>query len=310
MSSYNPDKLIQVIEEDHIHGADWLSNAAIGVLITASLREDADSVDVLNEKLWSIGVRLAATRPSMASLANKIGYLFGELDKVSDLRAYRAKVSEVGTEIINSSRANKKRIAEHLKGIASEAKSVFTYSYSGTVVDVIRENRYKNIVVTESRPMMEGKSLAKELGEDGFNVLMMVDGAVGMYVTAADICLIGADSVQFDGSAVNKVGSKLLGYAARDHGVPFYVLCDTSKFNVLNYLGASIELEAKTPDEVSEPMKNVTIKNPYFEIVPPELITGVITEEGFMEPLDIRQKMESMRKYVEPLYSAKNSGCA
>ena len=152
--------------------------------------------------------------------------------------------------------------------------------------------------------MMEGKRLAQELGEDGFNVLMMVDGAAGIYVKAADICLIGADSVQYDGSAVNKVGSKLLGYAARDQGVPFYVLCDTSKFNVLNYLGASIELEEKTPDEVSEPLKNVAIKNPYFEVVPSELITGVITEEGFMEPLDIRQKMESMRKYVEPLYAA------
>ena len=304
MSSYNPDKLIQVIEEDNIHGADWLSNAAIGVLITASLREEADSVDMLHEKLWSIGVKLASTRPSMASLANKIGYLFNELDKVSELKAYRSKVSEVGTEIINSSRTNKKRIAEHLKSVASEAKSVFTYSYSGTVVDVIRENGYKNIVVTESRPMMEGKRLAQELGEEGYKVLLVVDGAAGMYVTAADICLIGEDSVQFNGSAVNKVGSKLLGYAARDQGVPFYVLCDTSKFNVLNYLGASIQLEAKTPDEVSEPLRNVTIKNPYFEVVPPELITGVITEEGLMEPLDIRQKMEHMRKYVEPLYSA------
>ena len=304
MSSYNPDKFIQVIEEDHIHGADWLSNAAIGVLITASLREEADSVDMLHEKLWSIGVKLASTRPSMASLANKIGYLFNELDKVSDLKSYRSKVSEVGTEIINSSRTNKKRIAEHLKSVASEAKSVFTYSYSGTVVDVIRENGYKNIVVTESRPMMEGKLLAKELGEEGYKVLMVVDGAAGMYVTAADICLIGADSVQYNGSAVNKVGSKLLGYAARDQGIPFYVLCDTSKFNVLNYLGASIQLEAKTPDEVSEPLRNVTIKNPYFEVVPPKLITGVITEEGLMEPLDIRQKMEHMRKYVEPLYSA------
>ena len=305
MASYNPDKLIQVIEEDHIHGADWLSNAAIGVLITASLREEADSVDVLHEKLWDLGVKLAATRPSMASLANKIGYLFSELDKVSGLKEYRFKVSEVGTEIINSSRTNKKLIARHLKVVASEAKSVFTYSYSGTVVDVIRSNNYKNIVVTESRPLMEGKRLAKELGEDGFNVLMMVDGAAGMYVTAADICLIGADSVQFDGSAVNKVGSKLLGYAAKDQGVPFYVLCDTSKFNVLNYLGASIQLEEKTPDEVSESIRNVTIKNPYFEVVPPKLITGVITEEGFMEPLDIRQKMESMRKYVEPLYDAR-----
>ena len=302
MSTYNPDKLIQVIVEDNIHGADWLSNAAVGVLITASLREETDSVDVLHERLWDIGVRLAHSRPSMASLANKIGYLFNELDNVSDLKAYRSKVSEVGTEIINGSRLNKKRIAENLKAVASDAKSVFTYSYSGTVADVIRENGYKNIVVTESRPMMEGKRLAKELGETGCNLLMVVDGAAGMYVSAADICIIGADSVQYNGSAVNKVGSKLLGYASKDQDIPFYVLCDTSKFNVLNYLGNSIELEEKTPDEVSEPMKNVTIKNPYFEVVPPELITGMITEEGFMEPLDIRQRMESMRKYVEPLF--------
>lgn len=304
MSSYNPDKLIQVIEEDHIHGADWLSNAAIGVLITASLREDADSVDMLHEKLWDIGVRLASSRPSMASLANKIGFLFNELDNVSGLREYRSKVTQIGTEIINSSKTNKRLIAQHLKSVAIDAHSVFTYSYSGTVVDVIRMNNYRNIVVTESRPLMEGKRLAKELGEDGYNVLMVVDGAAGMFVSAADIGLIGADSVQYNGSAVNKVGSKLLGYAAKDQGIPFYVLCDTSKFNVLNYLGASLELEEKTPYEVSEPIKNVTVKNPYFEVVPPGLITGVITEEGLMESLDIRQKMESMRKYVEPLYDA------
>ncbi len=304
MPTYNPDKLIQVIVEDNIHGADWLSNAAIGVLITASLREQSSSVDGLHERLWDLGVQLARARPSMASLANKIGYLFNELDKVSDLKEYRSMVSHVGTEIINSSKLNKRLIAENLKTVVSEAKNVFTYSYSGTVVDVIREIGYRNVVVTESRPMMEGKRLAKELGEVGFNVLLVVDGAAGMYITAADICIIGADSVQYNGSAVNKVGSKLLGYAAKDHGIPFYVLCDTSKFNVLNYLGSSIELEEKTPDEVSEPMKNVTIKNPYFEVVPPELITGVITEEGLMEPLDIRQKMESMRKYVEPLYAA------
>jgi len=111
MPSYNPDILIEVIEEDHIHGADWLSNAAIGVLITASLREEADSVDDLHERLWDIGVRLASTRPSMASLANKIGYLFNELDEMDSLKEYRSRVSEVGTEIINNSRKNRNNFA-------------------------------------------------------------------------------------------------------------------------------------------------------------------------------------------------------
>ena len=85
MSSYNPDKLIEVIAEDNIHGADWLSNAAVGVLVTAGLRESADSYNVLHERLWNIGVKLAACHPSMASLANKIGYLLSELEDVSEL---------------------------------------------------------------------------------------------------------------------------------------------------------------------------------------------------------------------------------
>jgi translation initiation factor eIF-2B subunit delta len=302
MPSYNPDKLIQIIEEDHIHGADWLSNAAIGVLITASLHEKADNVELLHNKLWDIGVKLASTRPSMASLTNKISYLFNQLCKVSELSEYRSKVCDLSTKIINSSKINKKLIAKNLKSIAGEVTSVFTYSYSGTVIDVIREVGYKNIVVTESRPMMEGKRLARELGDDGYNVILTVDGAIDMYINYADICLIGADSIQYNGSAINKVGSKLLGYAAKDKGIPFYVLCDTYKFNVINYLGGSIELEEKNPDEVSEPYQNVEIKNPYFEVIPPELISGVITEEGLMRPVDIKQKIESMRGYVEPIY--------
>jgi translation initiation factor 2B subunit (eIF-2B alpha/beta/delta family) len=302
MSTYNPEIHIQNIAKNHIHGADWLSNEAIRILIKANSIEKADSADVIHERLWDIGVRLANTRPSMSSIANKIGYLFNELDKVDTLNEYRSRFSEIGNKIINNSSKNRKLIAEHLEMLAKEVESIFTYSYSSTVLDVIREIGYTNILITESRPMLEGRQLAKELGEEGFEVLLVVDGAAAMYIESADICLLGADSVQFNGSVINKVGSKLLGYAAKDQGIPLYILCDTYKFNVLNYLGDSIILEEKDSEEVSEPLKNVTIKNPYFEVIPPKLITGVITEEGFMEPLDIRRKMESMRKYVEPLY--------
>jgi eIF-2B alpha/beta/delta-like uncharacterized protein len=301
VTEYNLENLIQVIKNDNIHGANWLSNAAIKVLITASIHENINRVDLLHKKLWRIGVKLASTRPSMVSLTNKIGFLLYELNKISDLKEYRSKVIELGNMIIDSSETNTKLIAMNLRSVVGDEKSIFTYSYSGTVVDAIKEVGYKNIIVTESRPMMEGKLLAKELGEEGCNVVLMVDGAVDLYIHLADVCIIGADSVQYNGSVVNKVGSKLLGYSAKNNSVPFYVLCDTSKFNVKHYLGLDIELEEKTPSEVSEPLTNVTVKNPYFEIIPPELITGVITEEGLMDPVDIKQKIGFMREHVEPL---------
>ena len=98
----------------------------------------------------------------------------------------------------------------------------------------------------------------------------------------------------------------MLGYAAKEFNKPFYVLCDTMKFNVLNYLGQNIELEEMAPEEVVEPIPNMRVRNFYFEVIPPELVTAIITEEGIMESLDIKMKMEELRKQVEPLLNPKH----
>ena len=98
----------------------------------------------------------------------------------------------------------------------------------------------------------------------------------------------------------------MLGYAAKEQGKPMYVLCDTMKFNVLNYLGQGIELEEMNPSEVAEPSDNLRVRNFYFEIISPELVTAIITDEGIMEPIDIKRKMEELRKQVEPLLNPKH----
>ena len=237
----------------------------------------------------------------MAPLVNKLGGLFSRLDGIDDIREYRARATEFAGLVIDESTQAKKRMVEHLKTVVDDVETIFTYSNSATVRQAIRELGVRKIIVTESRPQNEGLSLAEEFAAEGYDVLLGVDAAVHMYMDAADVVLVGADSVQHDGSVINKVGTRMLGHAAKENGVPFYVLCDTMKFNVLNYLGQPIELEEKAPGEVAEPKVNLRIRNIYFEVTPPELVTAVITEEGVMEPRDIRQKMEELRKQVEPL---------
>jgi translation initiation factor 2B subunit (eIF-2B alpha/beta/delta family) len=148
---------------------------------------------------------------------------------------------------------------------------------------------------------MEGRNLAERLAGEGVNVLLVVDAAAAMFMESVDVAVVGADSVLYDGSFVNKVGTRIVALAARDQGAPFYVVCSTSKFNVMNYLGRGVTLEEKEPSEVAE-IEGVNVRNPYFEVVPSRLVTGIITEMGVMEPLDIRRRMEEMRKQVEPLY--------
>jgi translation initiation factor eIF-2B subunit delta len=195
---------------------------------------------------------------------------------------------------------------EHMKGVIPGAETVFTYSYSSTVKEALIGLGVENVIVTESRPGNEGITLAKELAAEGVNVLTGVDGMVHMYMKAADAVIVGADSVQHDESFINKVGTKMLGYAAQELKVPFYVLCDTMKFNVLNYLGQEIELEEMDPAEVVEPRDNLRVRNFYFEVIPSELVTAIISEEGIMESIDIKLKMEELRKQVEPLLNPKH----
>lgn len=306
MPPYNPKLLIGQIRTDKVHGADWLSNAAVSVIATASLKESAKTVDELHEILWGYAIELAGCRPSMAPLVNKLGIMFNRLDGIDEIREYRARATEIAGDILEESSNSKVMMVEHLKTVIAESDTVFTYSYSSTVKHAIIGLGAENVIVTESRPGNEGITLAKELAEEGVNVLTGVDGMVHMYMKAADVVLVGADSVQHDGSFINKVGTKMLGYAAREFGVPFYVLCDTMKFNVLNYLGQEIELEEMNPEEVVEPSDNLRVRNFYFEVIPTELVTAFITEEGIMESIDIKKKMEELRKQVEPLLNPKH----
>ncbi len=306
MPPYDPKLLIDQIRNDKVHGADWLSNAAVSVIATASLKESAKTVDELHAVLWGYAIELAGCRPSMAPLVNKLGVMFSRLDGIDDIREYRARATEIAGEILEKSKDAKGRMIEHLKTVTSDVDTIFTYSYSSTVKQAIRELGAENVIVTESRPKYEGITLGRELAEEGHNVLTGVDAMVHMYMKAADVVLVGADSVQHDGSFINKVGTKMLGYAAKEFGKPLYVLCDTMKFNVLNYLGQEIELEEKEPEEVVEPSQNIQVRNFYFEITPPELVTAIVTEEGVMEPIDIKRKMEELRKMVEPLLNPKH----
>jgi len=300
-SIYDAEKLIQSIAVDRYHGAEWLSNAALGTMIAIALNASADDADELREVLKSCARRIAESRPSMTPITNKLGMFYSRLPEGAALNELRAAATKSASMIIKESRKDRSRLVENAKSVLGEPDTVFTISDSSTVADVVLGVGAKNVVVTESRPQMEGRNLAERLAGEGVNVLLIVDAAAAMFMESADVAVVGADSVLYDGSFVNKVGTRTVALAARDQGVPFYVVCSTSKFNVMNYLGRGVELEEKDPAEVAE-LEGVNVRNPYFEVVPGRLVKGIITEMGIMEPLDIRRRMEEMRKQVEPLY--------
>ncbi len=43
------------------------------------------------------------------------------------------------------------------------------------------------------------------------------------------------------------------------------------------------------------------VRNPYFEVTPARLITGIVTEQGLLKPPDISEYVESMKRLVNLL---------
>ncbi|MBA3750833.1 MAG: S-methyl-5-thioribose-1-phosphate isomerase, partial [Nitrosopumilus sp.] len=104
-----------------------------------------------------------------------------------------------------------------------------------------------------------------------------------------DKVIVGADRILKTGHVFNKIGTYQVALLAYSHNIPFYVAAPLSTFDLKNDLD-SIVIEERPVDEVVQiagrriAPKRVRVFNPAFDLTPPNLITGLITEKGVLEP--------------------------
>lgn len=135
---------------------------------------------------------------------------------------------------------------------------------------------------------MQGARLTMwELTKDGIPSKLITDNMVAyaMRYEGVTKVILGADRILVSGHVANKIGTYGISILAKYHGVDFYVVAPTS---TIDRTGANeIVIERRKPDEVRTVlnMVDITVKdaevlNPAFDVTPPELITGIITEKG------------------------------
>ena len=127
--------------------------------------------------------------------------------------------------------------------------------------------------------------------EEGIPVKLIVDSAAGYLMQRGEInkVIIGADRVA-KGGVANKIGSLMVALAAKRFNIPFYVAAPISTFDkeISIY---DVKIEERSPEEVlcyggcRITSEKTEVKNPAFDIVPSDLITGIITENGIIKPL-------------------------
>lgn len=172
------------------------------------------------------------------------------------------------------------RIYRNLKPFINGKKNFFSLSNSQTVYEIIKHISYENksilVTIAESRPLFEGRILAKKLLNLGIKIKLVLDCQLDTSVSESDMVLFGADIILSNGNLVNKVGSKSSALIAKHYNKPVYVVATENKFSNKKIFRE----KPKASKEIwNYSHKNLTIENFYFEIVPNKLITKIITED-------------------------------
>lgn len=168
----------------------------------------------------------------MAPLTNQVAKLLYELPYTVNLEDLRTIIYRRANKLVEE--ADEKRLKTIQKAIKylGNKDSGITISYSKTVKETIQKLQKLKVIISESRPLLEGQKLAEDLAECGIHVTLIIDAAIGSFIEKAEVAFTGADSILNDGAVINKVGTNLLALAAKDRGIPFYSICSTVKFNL------------------------------------------------------------------------------
>ncbi len=310
-----PNELVFVKYDDYNQVADAIRTLvvrgapAIGVsgafgLALAVLQSTATTKDELISDLDKAKQILFETRPTAVNLEWGLEKIMNAAKSGDSIEQIRELVISTAKKMADEDIEINKTMGKIGSVLFDDNDTIMTHCNAGalatvaygTALGVIRATREsgKNIkvIATETRPVQQGSRLtAFELKHDGFDVSLIADTAVG-YTMANDLVdkvIVGADRIVKTGHVFNKIGTYQIAIMAKQHGIPFYVAAPLS----------TIDMKSKAEDVIIEMRKgsevtgigdkktapdDINVINPAFDMTPPELISGIITEKGVAKP--------------------------
>ena len=273
------------------------------VVLSAHAGEPRDAFLSLAREMAS---RITSTRPTAVNLSWAVKRVMARAETTpGESTALLAAMRDEADAILEEDRRMCRRIGEAGAPLLAEGARVLTHCNAGALATggigtalapiyvAASAGRRVCVLATETRPLLQGSRLtAWELTRAGIPVTVITDGAAAARMRAGgvDLCIVGADRVVANGDVANKVGTYALAVLARYHGIPFYVAMPSSTIDATLATGDDITIEERDPREVSiSDGRRVTaemalVGNAEFDVTPAELITGFITDRGFVSP--------------------------
>ena len=175
------------------------------------------------------------------------------------------------------------------------AAAVLTQRFGETIIGtVIRAARKQGkdfrVFCAETRPYLQGARLTSGcFAEMGFDTTVLTDNMIAWAMQEGKIGLFtsAADTIARDGHIANKIGSFQIAILAKHFGIPYYVTGIPDKDK---HTRDDIVIEMRDPEQVlryrgiPNCLPEVKALYPSFDVVPPHLISGVVTDKGVYVP--------------------------
>ena len=206
----------------------------------------------------------------------------------------------------NNTRYNKiAKTAEYLVDLFPQDGTIMTQCFAETIVGMMlkeckkRGNKIK-LFCPETRPYFQGARLtATVASEMGFDTTVITDNmpAFVMANEHIDLFTCAADAISVDGYVFNKVGTSQIAICAKHFGIPTFV---SGAPDLGHPTHDTVTIEMRDPDfslqamGVRTAIEGTGIKGyyPAFDMTPPHLISGIVTEKGIFSPYDLHRYQE------------------
>jgi len=205
----------------------------------------------------------------------------------------------------NNKRYNKIYImAKYLVDMFPKNGKIMTQCFGETIVGMmLKEAKMRNndlkMFCAETRPYFQGARLtATVCHEMGFDTTVITDNmpAFTMQQKKIDVFTSAADAICLDGHVVNKIGTFQMAIAAKYFGIPYFA---TGAPDIGHPVVDTIKIEERDPEFVLQAMGVRTAREgvkgfyPSFDITPPELVSGIVTDLGIFSPYDLNRYYEN-----------------
>lgn len=198
---------------------------------------------------------LKTSRPLSVTMGNAIRWLKQEISLISidtsDSDAKSDLVEKIDIFLKEKIELSDKLIIQSASNHIQNGSTVLTFGNSNVLKELFLYNakdlkKKFQVIIVDSRPLFEGKKLAKILTSNGLKVQYALINSITSIFQDVDTVFLGAHAMLSNGFLYSRVGAALIAMTAKKRNIPVLVCCESIKFS------DRVQLDSVTLNELGD----------------------------------------------------------